>query len=176
MPFLSHYRQLSIGEIKLAQNVFGNSIDYKKVRIHCGRFIPIFQHPHIAMTPFGTIHFPRALYQSDFSQSNLTQQHLFIHEMVHVWQHQLGLPVWRHGLLLALQGGYLHRACYCYKDKKYKYFNQLNIEQQASFIADWFILQCRNDDMADLIFPFLNQPNDRSLLPKHSRFIRRVKP
>ncbi len=45
------------------------------------------------MTPEGEIYFPDEVYKDDFSKSNASDRHFFIHEMVHVWQHQLKYPV-----------------------------------------------------------------------------------
>lgn len=46
----------------------------------------------------GELYFRRALYRSDFTVHHLAQ-HLFIHEMAHVWQHQRGMWVGTRGLL-----------------------------------------------------------------------------
>lgn len=90
------YRGLTENERKLVMPIFKDSIDYDKVKIHHGRFIPIFQPSQTAMTPFGTIHFPDDIYEEDYANptQNLINpniiQHLFVHEMTHVWQYQLG--------------------------------------------------------------------------------------
>lgn len=172
----THYRPLTEGEIQLTQSVYRDSIDCTRVRIHHGKFIPLLQFNHVAMTPFGTAHFPTPLYETDFSRATPARQHLFIHEMAHIWQHQLGLPVWWHGLCLALKGGYRHNACYAYAQHATHcpHLNQLNIEQQADLIADWFVFghTCALPHIAQLLQPFIDNPADPTLLPQHSHLPR----
>ncbi|WP_370458085.1 hypothetical protein [Cronobacter sp. EKM102R] len=62
-------RLLTMGEIKLAQSVFASTIDYSKVWIHRGSYLPFnLQNRNAAMTPNGEIYF-RDHYREDFSQS-----------------------------------------------------------------------------------------------------------
>ena len=92
-------RPLTPGEIALTRSVFGDAIDTAPVRIH-NRKWAFFQPRNITMAPMGHIHFhPQGgRYREDFSTAGLDLQGLFIHEMVHVWQHQQGifLPLKRH--------------------------------------------------------------------------------
>ena len=92
-------RPLTPAETELAHSVFRDAIDYSKVRIH-NRKWAFFQPRHVTMAPLGHIHFhPRGdRYREDFAAAPLELQGLFIHEMVHVWQHQRGifLPLRRH--------------------------------------------------------------------------------
>lgn len=79
-------RLLTTGEIQLAQSVFLSTIDYSKVWIHRESYLPFnLQDKNTAMTPDGEIYF-RDLYSDDFSLTTDSLQHLFIHEMGHVWQ------------------------------------------------------------------------------------------
>lgn len=50
------------------------------------------------MTPNGEIYF-RDLYFDDFSQTTDSLQHMFIHEMSHVWQREKGMNVIFRGLV-----------------------------------------------------------------------------
>ena len=126
-------RPLTDGEIALARGVFGAAIDYARVRI-ARRKWAFFQPRDTVMAPTGTIHFhPEGTrYRADFAAASLADQALFIHEMVHVWQHQKGifLPLARHPFCrydYALQPGRpLHRY---------------GIEQQAEIVADTFLLR-----------------------------------
>jgi hypothetical protein len=92
-------RPLTPGEIALARLVFGDAIDYARVGIANRKWI-FFQPRRTTMAPMGSIHFHPAgeLYRDDFGDAPLAAQGLFIHEMVHVWQHQQGifLPLRRH--------------------------------------------------------------------------------
>ena len=92
-------RPLTPGEEALARGVFGDAIDYAPVRLSRRKWV-FFQPRNVAMTPCGAMHFhPRGdLWRDDFAQAPLDLQGLFVHELVHVWQHQQGivLPIRRH--------------------------------------------------------------------------------
>ncbi|MDB5708299.1 MAG: vgr related protein [Sphingomonas bacterium] len=126
-------RPLTEGEIALARGVFGDAIDYAKVRI-ARRKWAFFQPRDTVMAPTGSIHFhpDSKRYRDDFATAGLADQALLIHEMVHVWQHQKGifLPLARHPFCrydYALQPGRpLHRY---------------GIEQQAEIVAHAFLLR-----------------------------------
>jgi len=86
------------------------------------------------MAPMGHIHFhPKGtLYLPDFGTAALNRQALFIHEMVHVWQHQRGifLPLKR------------HLFCrYDYSLKPGQPFERYGIEQQAELVRHAFLLR-----------------------------------
>ncbi|MES2442611.1 MAG: vgr related protein [Pseudomonadota bacterium] len=92
-------RPLTAAEVALARSVFHGAIDYARARIH-NRKWAFFQPRRTTMAPLGHIHFhpEGGLYRDDFGHAPLEAQGLFIHEMVHVWQHQRGifLPLRRH--------------------------------------------------------------------------------
>lgn len=75
-------RPLTEGEIALAAGVFGDAIDYRRVRIVQAKWA-FFQPRHVVMAPRGSIHFhPKGhLYRDDFAAAALGDQGLFIHEM-----------------------------------------------------------------------------------------------
>lgn len=167
-------RRLTQGEIALAQSVYQSSLNYDKIRIHKGKLIPYFQYNRVAMSPFGTMHFPRDLYVDDFSQAEISKQHLFVHEMAHIWQHQLGLKLWLDGIILTAKGGYKANQCYAYEKwaANCEQFNQFNMEQQADLIADWFIFKHtqNNPKIQNIMREFIENPNNVNLLPKHAEF------
>lgn len=126
-------RPLTANEIALARTVFGDAIDYERVRIRRRKWA-FFQPRHIVMAPLGHIHFhPRGdRYREDFAAAPLASQALFIHEMVHVWQHQSGLflplrrPPW---------------ARYDYAFAPGKPFARYGVEQQAMLVQHTFMLR-----------------------------------
>lgn len=123
------------GEIALAQNIFGDAIDYAPVRIRRRKFMP-FQPRRVTMAPRGHLHFhPEANhYCDDFSAAPLHRQAHFIHEMVHVWQTQR-LGKWY--LLLRR-----HPWCrYDYAIKPGWRLAQYGIEQQAEIVRHAFLLR-----------------------------------
>ncbi|WP_395304353.1 type IV secretion protein Rhs [Enterobacter sp. ECC-019] len=126
-------RKLTSGEIALARMVFGNRINYEKVKIHRGSYLPFgLQDEHTAMTPNGEIYF-RYWYRDDFSTSLPFLRHLFIHEMSHVWQRERGMNVMARGLISWL-------VSYRYTLDG-RLLSEYPMEQQAQIIADNFALQ-----------------------------------
>lgn len=98
-------RRMTSGELTLARSIFENTIDYNKVWIHNEKPLP-GQGERTAMTPNGKMYYPDAVYSSDFSSQAMPgdretvagASHLFIHEMMHVWQYQKGYSVKLRGL------------------------------------------------------------------------------
>lgn len=89
-------RLLTSGEISLAHALYGSSIRYNKVWIHRASYLPFnMQANNFAMTPNGEMYFQEGVYESDFSKpiDRAGGQHIFLHEMMHVWQHQRGMWV-----------------------------------------------------------------------------------
>jgi len=127
-------RRLTHGESEMAKSVFKNAIDYRRVRVHHGGYLPFgLQHKDTAMTPNGEMYYPTRLYKDDFSGTEEEVQWLFIHEMAHVWQHQMGMNVRTRGLISwAVE--------YKYSLPPYHTLRDFPMEQQASIIADYYIL------------------------------------
>lgn len=98
---MSEERGLTPAEVAMAASIFGNAVDYARVRIR-NRKWAFFQPSNVTMAPMGHIHFHPygQLYRADFHDAPPSAQGLFIHEMTHVWQAQLRgrwwLPLMRH--------------------------------------------------------------------------------
>jgi len=130
-----HARGLTQGEIELARSIFGDAIDYSKVRMIRGKWWPF--HPrNAAMAPSGDIWFHPAAggWSDDFAKEPLSRQGFFIHEMTHVWQAQKGGP-----LYLPLMR---HPFCrYAYELKPGKPFREYGLEQQAEIVRHVFLAE-----------------------------------
>ena len=126
-------RALTDGEIALARSMFGNSIDYGRVRLVRRKWWP-FQPRGIVMAPTGNIHFHPAdtRWSEDFSNEPLSSQGLFIHEMTHVWQTQrrgrFYLPLMRHPF-----------CRYAYQLREGWAFDCYGLEQQAEIVRHRFL-------------------------------------
>jgi hypothetical protein len=126
-------RPLTPGEIELARSVFGDAIDYHRVRIVRSKWWP-FQPRSVVMAPTGNIHFhpDSDLWSEDFSSERLSLQGLFIHEMVHVWQAQTRgrfyLPLMRHPF-----------CRYRYQLVEGRPFERYGLEQQAEMVRHRFL-------------------------------------
>jgi len=127
-------RLLTTGEIELAKSVFRTTIKYHKVWIHLESYLPFgMQDDHTAMTPNGEIYFRMPLYRNDFSQATDDMQHLFVHEMSHVWQVAKGMSVIIRGMVSEI-------VSYRYQLDS-RLLSEYPMEQQAQIIADNFILE-----------------------------------
>ncbi|WP_133490763.1 PAAR domain-containing protein [Alcanivorax sp. 24] len=133
-------RGLTSGEIAMARLIFGDSIDYGRVRVHNGEYLWFGLQPNdTAMTPNGEMYFNPKEFKQDFSNdrdSGPSGQIWFMHEMTHVWQYQLGFPVkWKRGNPL----GWL--MPYEYDADPAARFSDYNMEQQGDIIGDYFSLK-----------------------------------
>ena len=121
-------RPLTAGEIEIARSVFGDAIDYSRVRMVRRKWWP-FQPQSVAMAPMGNIHFhPHSdLWSDDFAEEPLNRQGLFIHELTHVWQSQTRgrfyLPLMRHPF-----------CRYAYRLEDGRPFERYGLEQQAEIV------------------------------------------
>ncbi|CRG52294.1 type IV secretion protein Rhs [Yersinia wautersii] len=126
-------RLLTPGEVELAKLVFWSTISYEKVWIHHDSFLPFgLQNKQTAMAPDGEIYF-REYYRDDYSLNVPFHQHMFIHEMAHVWQREKGMNVIGRGLVSwAVSYRYVLDG---------RLLSEYPMEQQAQIIADHFSLQ-----------------------------------
>lgn len=126
-------RPLTSGEIDLARAVFGDAINYARIRLVRRKWFP-FQPRGTVMAPTGHLHFhPHGdLWSDDFSAEPLHRQGLFIHEMTHVWQAQkrgrFYLPLMRHPFC---------RYAYALRDGRP--FHRYGLEQQAEIVRHIFL-------------------------------------
>ena len=126
-------RALTPGEIDLARSVFGDAIDYGRVRLLRRKWW-WFQPRNSAMAPTGNIYFhpEGGTWSDDFSNESLRRQSFFIHEMTHVWQAQAKgrfyLPLMRHPF-----------CRYSYRLEPGKPFDRYGLEQQAEIVAHRFL-------------------------------------
>ena len=128
-------RPLTTGEIALGRSVFGDAIDYSKVRLVKRKWW-WFQPRNTAMAPTGNIHFhPHGdLWSEDFAAEPLHRQGLFIHEVTHVWQSQTRgrfyLPLMRHPF-----------CRYSYELVPGRAFDWYGLEQQAEIVRHAFVAE-----------------------------------
>ena len=128
-------RPLREGEIALARSMFGDAIDYARVRIRRRKWA-FFQPKRITMAPRGHIHFHPLgeAYCEDFATAPVRRQALFIHEMTHVWQTQT-----RGDWYLVLNR--MPWARYDYTLKPGLPLSKYGIEQQARIVEHAFLLR-----------------------------------
>lgn len=125
-------RLMTLGEIKMAKDIFRDTIHYAKVWVHKGSYLPLgLQLQRVSMSPNGEMYF-RQDYRPDFSRADITRQQTFIHELSHVWQYQ-------HGMMVKLRGLASWAAKYDYALDNWP-LSTYGMEQQAQIIADYYIL------------------------------------
>jgi hypothetical protein len=130
-------RHLSEGEIAMAKLLFGDAIDYARVRVHNRRYLPFGLQPkNCAMTPNGSMYFHHSCFLPDYAAGDPPAQHWFMHEMAHVWQHQLGYPV-------RLRGALRVGLPYHYRLREGATLADYNMEAQGDLLADYFMLKHR---------------------------------
>lgn len=126
-------RRLTANETALVRSVFGDAINLEKVRIHNRKWWWL-QPRAITMAPDGHLWFhpKNNLFCDDFCDRDVALQGLFLHEMVHVWQHQSGifLPLRRHPF-----------CRYDYSLKPGWTLRQYGLEQQAEIVRHVFLLR-----------------------------------
>ena len=126
-------RLLTIGEVELARSIFGDAMDYSRVRLIRGKWWPL-QPRRSAMAPTGGIWFhpDGGGWSDDFSREPLGLQAFWMHEMTHVWQAQkrgrLYLPLMRHPF-----------CRYAYELRPGRPFERYGIEQQAEIVRHRFL-------------------------------------
>ena len=126
-------RRLTPDERHLAASMFGDAIDYDRVRMHHRRWW-WFHPPTHTMSPDGDLWFhPRSgAYCANFCDQSLGLQAHFMHEMTHVWQAQKRgkwwLPLMRHPW-----------CSYQYRLKAGQPFERYGIEQQAEIVRHAFL-------------------------------------
>lgn len=167
-------RGLTSGEIAMARQLFGSSIDYNKVKVHNGEYLWLGLQPNdTAMTPNGEMYFNPTRFQEDFSASSEFGDRLwFMHEMVHVWQYQLGYPVKMRG---ALRIG----LSYKYALNPGLNLSDYNMEAQGNVLSDYWAEVLVGDppalwqgssrgmksDFQRVLATFISNPSDKRNLP-----------
>ncbi|WP_246316608.1 type IV secretion protein Rhs [Scandinavium goeteborgense] len=129
-------RLMTLGEINLARTVYGFTIRYNEVWIHRASYLPFnMQQNNVAMTPNGEMYFQEGVYEKDFShpKDRVGGQHIFLHEMMHVWQHQ-------HGMWVRSRGAFSWAADYYYTLDKNN-LSDYSMEQQACIVSDYWLLK-----------------------------------
>ena len=158
----------------MAALLFGDAIDHRKARVYNRRYLPFGLQPrNCAMTPNGAMYFHKSCCLVDFSTGSEIARHWFMHEMVHVWQHQLGYPV-------RIRGAIRLGLSYHYQLAADNTLADYNMEAQGDLLADYFVLKHLSSTVAmrqpryagslllfeQVLADFLSNPGHRKNLPK----------
>lgn len=134
-------RPLTAGEISMAAAIFGDQLDYKKIRV-INRKFGIFSFKNGGRTFLNTVNISGTAYCDDYSRQAPHLKAFFIHELTHIWQYQTR-PLWlaSNAIEEGLRYNFNYKtAAYTYKLDLRKKFTDYGYEQQASIIEDFFRL------------------------------------
>lgn len=167
------WRPLTAGEIQMSKVIFKDSIDYTKVKVHNREYLWFGLQPDdTAMTPNGELYFNPSRFKEDFAIADYLDRLWFMHEMVHVWQWQLGYPVkFRGAIRIGLSYGYTL--------KEGQKLSDFNMEAQGNVLSDYWALAVYGNppslwegkhinDMKlyeKVLADFIANPSDRANLP-----------
>ena len=130
-------RGLTDGEIALARSIFGQSIDYGAVRIHDRGFAGLGGMGD--MSYGGHIYLPHR-HAPDFARAPLSARRLFVHELVHVWQHQNRvLALGRSALREWVRHRFSYARAYLFRLDPACDLLDYGIEQQPAIIEEYFL-------------------------------------
>jgi len=133
-------RGLTLNERALAETVFQNALNYERIRVHDDKYI-FFQANNVLMTPNGEIYAPGTMYRKDYAAEELNFKELFIHELAHVWQYQIGvLNPKLSGLFEFVRNGFSYHKAYRYVLESGRDLIEYGMEQQAAMVADYFLV------------------------------------
>ena len=139
------YRSLTQAEIELAQQVFGDLINYPEVKIFNIPYLP-WQPTNIFIAPNGNLFVHPQHFSLDYSQGSRALQGIFIHELAHILQHQQQTNVLLKGAILQLSYylSFKRYDPYHYRFVQGKAFVDYNIEQQGDIARDIFFKKIPN--------------------------------
>lgn len=152
---MTQSRNLTQAERSLAGHVFGDSIPLDRVTIAVRDIV------YGGYTPYGDINVGPTSFQADFlapiadakdRAEAVSDAHFFLHEMTHVWQHHVGMPVALQWMRARAQGRrilrrsgkpryafYRDAATYAYEIAPAQAdLLDYTMEQQGDIVADYF--------------------------------------
>lgn len=131
-----------------------------------------------ASTPSGQIIYPIDKFKDDFSTPNVSalDKTIFIHEMTHIWQHQLKYPATQNGVIIQLKNE-LGGSVYAYLLSLNKKLKDYNVEQQGNILADYYMMYHFYDTTSIILSgkPYFQNKQQSAYLTVPSDFLRNPK-
>jgi hypothetical protein len=131
-------RALTDGEIALLKPIFRDGINYAKIRVINNSF-PL-QPANVYMTPRGHVYAPGRLWKDDFSKASAGLRAVFVHEVMHIWQHANGMDLIQQGVVEVLKHNGAYEKAYPYELERGRDLVDYGMEQQASIVEDYFTI------------------------------------
>jgi hypothetical protein len=169
-------RPLTSGETAMARRIFKDAIDYAAVKVFNESYLPVGSLGDFSTTtPDGNLYCGSGHYEDDFSAtlpSRAWRRHVFMHEMVHVWQYSMGYWVKAVGAVFQAVDWAMKsvgKTAYSYGIERTHHVDRVDLsgrvakmwsevphlssfhmEQQGELISDYF---CLIDGRPDLMSP-----------------------
>lgn len=143
----SNSRRLTQGEIDMAQEVFGDEINYQRIfikRMTTGADRSKVTAGRIIMTD--------QRYADDYSQiDDITRISVFFHEMTHIWQGQSDVSFLAEGINEFLRHGFDKKSPYKYSYEDLSRFEELGTEQQGKIVQNYIYWSLKlNEDNKEI--------------------------
>ncbi len=150
-------RRLLDSEIHLLRSVFGDELDYARIRLGptwVGRLL----FPRFAAVVFGqTIHYRPSAYLADTTQGDAKKMALLVHEVCHCWQAQRCGYWWGKGMVEQLKYG---KRVYQFRIEDFEELVDYRWEQQAAIVQRFYNLRAVRSPQADYYLKVI-----RTILP-----------
>jgi hypothetical protein len=159
-------RHLTTREVGLIQPIFHDTLRYTTIK--CDINTANIGGKENSLTPAGTAYFSRLLYCEDFSSAAAGDQWVFVHEMTHAWQWQHGRYPLNEAITTFISKGGKYQKAYPYDLTSGIEFDDYNLEQQASIVADYWGL------LTGKLRPRFNR-NAKSNIDEYVNMIERVR-
>lgn len=129
-------RTLTPGEVALAREVFGKTVDPRNVKMFNRSHMLVFGRGG-AISPNGNIYIDEKEAVADYSASPYLRT-LFVHEMTHVWQHQRGRNLRTEAFQQWWKSDFKYQAIYDFNIDAHPRFRDYNLEQQAEIMGSYY--------------------------------------
>lgn len=137
-------RHLTANETRMLREVFGDAVDYNKVRVHHSAMADRWLHSFdtVAMTRRNMITLERNSCSADYALcDDKPLRTVFLHESVHIWQNQNGLKPLQLKEIFAhysrMLRGVAYEDTYSYSLEGQRALTSYSVEQQAGIISDY---------------------------------------
>lgn len=126
-------RGLTDGEIAMAQEIFGDQMDYKRIGV-------ISHNANHNMALNRLVRMTPRSYAPDYSKEpSIYKRKSFMHELTHQWQEQHGVNLAQSALSLFFRHDGQYDRAYNYRLEDVRDFKKLSIEQQGALVEDYFM-------------------------------------
>jgi hypothetical protein len=131
-------RPLTDGEVALLKPIFRDGLAYGRIRVINNSF-PL-QPANVYMTPRGHVYAPGKLWNADFSKAGPHLRAVFVHEVMHIWQHTNGMDLIQQSVVEFTKHSGAYEKAYPYELERGRDLVEYGMEQQASIVEDYFTI------------------------------------